>query len=132
MISLDTNVIVRVVTRDDPKQAAAAADVLRSGPLWLAKTVLLETEWVLRAAYGLEREAVHGALRKLVGLRDLQLEDRPAVFRALDGYAAGLDFADALHLASSATAEQFVTFDRSLVRRAKALVTVPKTRLLPT
>jgi predicted nucleic-acid-binding protein len=130
MISIDTNVVVRVVTRDDPAQAEAAAGALRSGPLWLAKSVLLETEWVLRGAYGLQRETIHDALRKLAGLRNLRLEDGPAVLQALDGYAAGLDFADALHLASSLAADRFVTFDRALVQRARRLETLPKTRLL--
>jgi predicted nucleic-acid-binding protein len=53
MIALDTNVIVRVVTRDDPQQVPAALAVMQSGDLWVSKTVLLETEWVLRYSYKL-------------------------------------------------------------------------------
>jgi predicted nucleic-acid-binding protein len=49
------------------------------------------------------------------------VEDAPVVAQALDWYAAGMDFADALHLASSQTADQFVTFDRKLAAKAAKL-----------
>ncbi len=118
MIALDTNVLVRVVTADDPAQLEIALKVFRSSPLWISKTVLLETEWVLRYSYELAPTAIHNALRRLLGLRNLQVEDRAAVLRALSLFEAGVDFADALHLASSAEAERFATFDRTLAQRA--------------
>ncbi len=65
MIAPDTNVLVRVITGDDPAEAAEAAALLRSGPLWLAKSVVLETEWVLRHAYGFEPMLVNRALTTL-------------------------------------------------------------------
>lgn len=118
MISLDTNVIVRVVTADDPEQLAVALEVLRSGELWVCKTVLLETEWVLRYSYELPPAAILAALRRLLGLQGLQVEHRGAVLQALALSEGGMDFADALHLASSAGAQRFVTFDRPLAKRA--------------
>jgi len=51
MKAIDANILVRVVTRDDPAQFAAAADVMKADSLWAAKTVLLETAWVLQFAY---------------------------------------------------------------------------------
>jgi predicted nucleic-acid-binding protein len=132
MIALDTNVVVRVVTGDDEAQASAAAAVMRSGSLWLAKTVLLETEWVLRGAYGLDRETILATLRKLVGLRGLRVEDEPAVLAALDAFGAGLDLADALHLASSSAADELVTFDRRLVHASQDLNRLPRVLLLST
>ena len=119
MIALDTNVIVRVVTADDPGQLAASLEVMQSGDLWVCKTVLLETEWVLRYSYELPRAAILEALRRLLGYRNLQVEDRGTVLQAVSLFESGLDFADALHLASSADARRFVTFDGTLAKRAK-------------
>lgn len=119
MIALDTNVIVRVVTADDPEQLALALEVLQTGDLWVCKTVLLETEWVLRYTYKLPQVTILEALRRLLGLRDLQVEDRGAVLQALSLFEEKMDFADALHLASSSRAESFATFDRTLAGRAK-------------
>jgi predicted nucleic acid-binding protein len=130
MISLDTNVIVRVVTRDHPEQLAAALAVMRQDHLWLCKTVLLETAWVLRFSYGLERETITEVLRKLLGYRRLLVEDRPGVLRALSWHAAGLDLADALHLASCGEAERFVTFDRRLATGARGLGGAPAVEVL--
>lgn len=129
MTALDTNVLVRLVTADDPAQAERAAEVFRSGRLWVAKTVLVETEWVLRYGYGLDQESIHGTFHKVLGYGPLEVEDRAAVLRALDGFKAGMDWADALHLASSGNAERFVTFDRSLAARAGSLKTAPPVEL---
>ncbi len=131
MISIDTNVVVRVVTRDDPEQAEVARKLFQQAErLWLPKTVLLETEWVLRHCYSLSREVILLAFWKLLGYRPLTVEDRGAVQQALEGYAAGLDFADALHLASSSEAGGFATFDRKLAKIAKRLEERPPVELL--
>lgn len=130
MISLDTNVIVRVVTADDPAQLATALDVMRLDGLWLCKTVLLETEWVLRYSYKLSREAILGTFLRLLGYRNLALEAPEQVHLALEMYRGGMDFADALHLAASTGADRFVTFDRELAMRAKNLEAVPAVDLL--
>lgn len=130
MIAVDTNVIVRLVTDDDPAQADRAEKVFRQrGPVLLTRTVLLEAEWVLRtSAYRLPRDRILSIFRKLLGFPGLVVDDRPAVVRALAWFEAGLDFADALHLASSAAATEFVTFDQKLARRAARLATEPAVR----
>lgn len=120
MIAVDTNVIVRFLTNDDRDQAIRARSLLRGNRVFLAKTVLLECEWVLRSGYGLPAEAIAAAFRELLGLPDIVVEDASAIVRAMDWYSLGLDFADALHLASSVGAESFASFDKSLARRLKA------------
>ncbi len=119
MIAVDTNVLVRYVTNDDAEQARRALALLGGEDgVFVAKTVLLETEWVLRAVYALAPEAVRKALLHICGLPNLAVEDERAVNHALDAYEHGLDFADALHCASSPGAEIFYTFDEKFVRDA--------------
>jgi len=121
MIAVDTNVVVRFLVRDDAKQAARAAELIRSNEIWISKTVLLETEWVLRSLYRFSPQSLAGALRALAGLERVFLEDETAVAKALEWFREGLDFADALHLASAGNASQFATFDGKLARQAGRL-----------
>ena len=130
MTALDTNLLVRLVTADDARQTELARQFLKSNRCWLAKTVLLELEWVLRFTYELGRERIAWAVRGFLSNRQIELEDRPAVLRALRWYEAGLDFADALHLASAGPATRFATFDRPLSKAASALPEAPGTVLL--
>jgi len=118
VVAVDTNVLIRLVTNDHPSQAARAAAVFRSGPVFVAKSVLLEAEWVLRYSYDLDTEAILRALRAVLGLANVSVEDPAAAVTALRLCEQGLEFADALHLASSAHAGRFVTFDARLVKRA--------------
>jgi predicted nucleic-acid-binding protein len=119
MTAVDTNVIVRLLTADDPKQPTAAKSLFRQQPIWIAKTVLLETDWVLRSLYGYEESAIHEAFTKLLGLKNVRVEDETSVAAALTLMGQGLDLADALHLTSRPSGAAFVSFDRSFVRRAK-------------
>ena len=130
MISLDTNVLVRVVTADDPDQLAVALETMKADDLWVCKTVLLETEWVLRYSYELSRETVLEIFRRLLGYRNLTVEDPENVFLALDLFSEGLDFADALHVSSSRGADRFATFDRPMANAARALLAHPAIELL--
>ena len=131
MIALDTNVLVRVITEDDETQAAVAASLMKSDRLFISKTVLLELEWVLRFAYDFERPEICGALKHLLGLSNLQVEDEAAVALGLAGYEGGMDFADALHLASCSSAvSEFATFDGGLAKKATDLEGAKPVRLL--
>lgn len=123
MIAADTNVVVRVLTNDDPDQARREEDLLAREQVFLSRTVILESESVLRHAYAVERSTICRALRRLLGLPAVTAEDPSAVAEALEWYERGLDFADALHLvrAREAGATAFVTFDRKLVRQAEEL-----------
>src|SRR5271167_4710052 len=119
MVAVDTNVLVRFLVRDDAKQAGRAASLIRANEIWISKTVLLETEWVLRSLYGFSPGSLAGAVQARAGPPTIFLEDEPAVARALDWFNEGLDFADALHLPSARNARQFATFDRELAKQAK-------------
>jgi predicted nucleic-acid-binding protein len=121
VIALDTNVVVRFLTRDDPGQAMRAKALIETGAAFVPRTVVLETEWVLRTIYRFERDAIAAGLTRLLGLPGVEIEDRPTVARALDWCRQGLDFADALHLASSVQAQAFATFDRALQRKARGI-----------
>jgi predicted nucleic-acid-binding protein len=117
MVGVDTNVLVRFLVRDDANQAARAASLIRANDIWVSKTVLLETEWVLRSLYGFPPGSLAEALQALAGLPTIFLEDEPAVAKALGWFKEGLDFADALHLASAHSAGRFATFDRKLAKQ---------------
>lgn len=121
MLAVDTNVIVRIVTQDDPNQARRAVALFERERIFIAKTVLLEVEWVLRFSYQLPREVIAPTLRKVIGLSTVEVENPDEVFMALDWHEQGLDFADALHLASSSKAGRFATFDQRMAKRAGAL-----------
>jgi predicted nucleic-acid-binding protein len=119
MNAVDTNVVVRFLTRDDPNQAAEARSVFDAGPIWIAKTVFLETEWVLRKLYGLKPDAILDNFTRLLGLRNVLVEDEPSVRAALALASQGIDLADAMHLSSRPPGARFLTFDKALVRGAK-------------
>ena len=84
MIAIDTNVVVRLLTNDDPTQATRAADLLARERILVPKTVLLETEWVLRYSYEIPQPVVLAAIRKLLGLSQVAAEDATAIARALE------------------------------------------------
>jgi predicted nucleic-acid-binding protein len=119
MTAVDTNVLVRLLTDDDPRQTAAAKSLFSSEPVWIAKTVLLETAWVLRARYGFDDGAITGAFQNLFGVDNVFVEDESSVAAALAFAAHGIELADALHLGSRPPGSGFVSFDRSFVRRAQ-------------
>ncbi len=130
MLAVDTNVLVRFLARDDADQTARADNLVRANRIWIPKTVLLETEWVLRDGYSFDRHRITTDFRSLLGISTVHAEDEGAVAEALDWFAAGMDLADALHLASSRSADEFATFDRRFAVRA-AKLTSAKVRTLP-
>jgi len=79
MTAVGTNVLIRLLTGDDAAQQAMALSLFDSGPIWISKTVLLETAWVLESLYGFEKAAIRDALTKLLGLRNVSVEDASGV-----------------------------------------------------
>jgi predicted nucleic acid-binding protein len=120
MLAVDTNLIVRYLTGDHPGQSAKARAVIDGEDVFVSITVLLETEWVLRGVYGFDSARVCAALRGFAGLPRVSLEDPALVATALDRTAQGLDFADALHLGRAEDRGDFLTFDRHLIKAARA------------
>lgn len=136
MLALDTNILARYYVREDgaaqtrAQQEAARRILERGAKLFVAKTVLLELEWVLRGVYGQTREDVCKVFEHLLALTHVEIEDRAAVERALGNLRQGLDFADALHHASSRGCEAFLTFDtRRFAGKARRLAITPPVRL---
>ena len=66
MISVDTNLLIRILTNDDPIQARRALTILKSDDIYIPKTVILETEWVLRHAYEIKRSNIIIGFQKLL------------------------------------------------------------------
>lgn len=128
----NTNVVVRLITQDDPGQLDRIMPLLLDdGKLVVVRTVLLETEWVLRSAFRYSRERILEAFEAVLDIENIRLADESLSRRALELHSQGLDFADAFHLAGSTGCDEFVTFDRDLVRiAANSAVTVVKARLL--
>jgi len=122
VIAADTNIIVRLLTGDDPRQTDKARRLFDTNTVFLPKTVLLESEWVLRRLYRLDHAAIVRALDALISLSNVRCEDEPVVRQALVWSQVGLDFADALHLAASRSVERFATFDRALIKAAASAV----------
>ena len=120
MNAVDTNVVVRYLTRDDPHQSPRARAVVAGGRVFVPVTVVLESEWVLRRSYGFGTADFIAAFRSFLALPTVSVAEEDAVIAALDLCDAGTDFADALHLMLSQDCEAFVTFDRALVRDAAA------------
>lgn len=133
MTGLDTDVLVRYflggtdATPATRRQASAARRLIEGdAPLQICKTVLLELEWVLRGLYATTPAQFVSVLDHLLALPHVTLEDRLSIEAALDAHRRGLDFADALHLASCRTCTSMASFDdRGFARKAARLKLAP-------
>ena len=126
MIALDTNVLVRFLVEDEPKQNAQARDLIRrtieaGASCFVSHIVLCELVWVLETSYGIARQTIADHLHALLRARHFEFSSLDESFRALKAFQAGRgDFADYLirEQARSAGCEKVATFDRSLTREA--------------
>jgi predicted nucleic-acid-binding protein len=75
MLAIDANLVVRYLTGDHPRQSAKAKAVIDGEEVFVSRTVMLETEWVLRSAYGFDAKRVCKAFRGFGGLPNVVLED---------------------------------------------------------
>lgn len=124
MASLDTNVLVRLLVKDDQRQLAQARRLIHSASerdelLFVPVTVVLELEWVLRSVYGMAKPSILGALVALLETRELAFQAEPAVERAIEHFRRGkAEFADCLHLGLSGADGELplMTFDRKASR----------------
>ena len=122
MNGLDTNVLARYLTEDEPVQSKRAADWIgtitaRGERCFISAIVLCELAWVLRSAYRVSQGDLILTLDRILGTTQFIVGDKDIVRRALDQYRAGrADFADyvigALH--QDAGCRKTVTFDRRL------------------
>jgi predicted nucleic acid-binding protein len=120
--AIDTNVLVRYLVGDEPRQAQAARRLLEHESVWLGLTVLLETTWVLESAYDFPPATVAEALESFLGLPNVHVEGAAQLARALEAQRGGAGLADALHVACGIYgAGSFATFDRHLARSCRSL-----------
>ncbi|HVO95606.1 MAG TPA: type II toxin-antitoxin system VapC family toxin [Terriglobales bacterium] len=119
MRAVDTNVLVRLVTRDDLKQVAAAESFVTKGA-WVSMLVLMEATWVFAAVYDLTHAEIATAIDMLLHHRDLTIQESDSVAAALDEYRnrPALGFSDCLILEAARKAGHLPlgTFDRNLSR----------------
>lgn len=119
MRAVDTNVLVRLITRDDPKQAAVAEAFVAKGA-WVSLLALAEATWVLSAVYELRAPQIATAVEMLLAHKDLTLQDSDVVSAALDNFRKkpALGFSDCLLLEAARKAGHLPlgTFDRDLGR----------------
>ena len=117
MRAVDTNVLVRLVTRDDRKQAAAAESFISKGA-WVSTLVLVEGTWVLAAVYELTPPEIATAVEMLLHHKDLTIQDADTVAAALEHsrQRPALGFSDCLMLEVARKAGHLPlgTFDRDL------------------
>ncbi|MDT4328649.1 type II toxin-antitoxin system VapC family toxin [Methylomonas sp. MS20] len=130
MIAFDTNLLVRALVDDHPEQVAVVRQLIASDSIFISRTVLLETEWVLRARYKKTRDQLSAFFSALLEVDNTVVEDAEAVSHALEWYAQGADFADALHLAACGKAVMH-TFDREFCKSAREAGITPEVRVLP-
>jgi len=120
MIGIDTNLLVRLFTNDDAEQARYAKKLIENNVVFISKSVLLETEGVLRYTYELSADVILKAFESLLGLPHITVEDPACIIKTMQWYSHGFDFTDAIHLASSSqVADEFATLDKNLIKRAK-------------
>lgn len=116
-ITVDTNILVRAVIRDDPVQAAAADEILkRASIIAVALPCLCEFVWVLRRLYRIEQADISRAIRALLGTANVEM-NRPAVEAGLAMMDAGGDFADGVICFEGRWlgGEEFASFDRHAI-----------------
>jgi predicted nucleic-acid-binding protein len=119
MRAVDTNVLVRLITRDNAEQVRCAEDFTRLGA-WVSHLVLTETAWVLEAVYERTAEQIASALDMLLNHKDLSMQDADVATLALAQFrkrpALGFSACLTLEIASKAGHLPLGTFDRDLAR----------------
>lgn len=124
MIGLDTNVLIRYLTQDDPIQSAKATEILErrltlKNPGFVSVVAMVETVWVLDRAYGLTAQEIATAVERLLQVEVLTIENEQEVFTAMVALKQGRgSFADALiaELGARAGCTGTLTFDRKAIR----------------
>lgn len=118
MQAVDTNILIRLLTSDDVQQTEVVKALFAAETVWISKTVVLETVWVLRNLYDLRESRIIDELQALLGLDNVLIEDSLDIAEALRLAGHGLELEDALHVCSTPPGTSFLTFDRALIRAA--------------
>jgi predicted nucleic-acid-binding protein len=116
VIGLDTNVLVRYIVRDDDEQTETAARLIETQcthekPGYISTIVLCELAWVLSRGYKYERQTIAAILRRILSVRELQVQDSEIAWQALNHFENGkADFADYLIGVSNRESKAIVTY----------------------
>ena len=86
--------------------------------LYVPTTVIVECEWVARGVMKIPKGRICEMMRGMLVMPEFEMESPTAVAIAVDAYAAGMDFADAIHVSGLEAGDRFLTFDQDLVRQA--------------
>jgi predicted nucleic-acid-binding protein len=124
VIALDTNILIRLFVRDDPRQTLLVDQLIQSAveagePCFITDAVLCEIEWVLTESYGARREDVLAAMQELMAQDIFVFDDREAFRQAINSYQRGkAEFSDFLIGAKGQArgGRTTYTFDRVLSR----------------
>lgn len=125
MIAVDTNVLARLLARDDAEQTARADRLVRAGPVFVSGEVLIELSWVLGRRYRWPRDRVNTGLRGVIATRSVRVGDIDGIEWALDRHAEGADLSDMLLIVAARGCAAFATFDRAIADDAGADAPVP-------
>lgn len=117
MRSVDTNVLARYVLADDPKQTPIARRVIAEGA-YVTLTVALETSWLLGSRAALDRPRIIKVFESLLETDSIHFEGEDHLHWALERYRRGADLADMVHLIASRRTDGFVTFEKSMAKKA--------------
>ena len=131
MIGIDTNVLVRYIAQDNATQSALATRLLEqecspSTPGFVGLVVLLELVWVSETCYGASRAEIANIVRRILGIRQLVVEDAEIAWRALRLFESSkADFADCLveRMAAAAGCTAVMTFDKAAAKAGMTLLT---------
>jgi predicted nucleic-acid-binding protein len=122
--SLDTNILARLILRDDERQILLAESIIHE-QLFVASTVLLELGWLLMSRYEMSRADVVLNLKDLMLVPNIVIHDPELVEWAVARFASGADFADMIHIIASRPATCFLTFDAKLAKHAGEASPIP-------
>ncbi|MEI5685847.1 type II toxin-antitoxin system VapC family toxin [Sphingomonas kyungheensis] len=124
MKAVDTNIVVRYVTDDDPVQSPIATRLL-SDPCYVSDTVLLETAWLRSSPYGFGRTLLAATLADLIRLPTITLSDPAWIAWAIERFVRGADLADMIHLVNARHMDAFISFEKRLGRLAGSKTPLP-------
>lgn len=124
MIGIDTNLLLRLIVGDEPKQAVAARDLIRErcssdDPGYVRHIVLVELVWTLSSAYRFQRDQIADAISQLLEMSQLEIEGPGDVIATLQDFRRGpAEFADCLIGRTNVTAgcSTTITFDRKAAK----------------
>ncbi len=129
MTALDTNVLVRFLTQDDPGQLAQVLRMLnrKRALFFVCDLVLSETDWVLRSLYDWTGREVADAFARLATIHNLTFENEGRLRSSIKALREGADLADELIVRNCRDrgAKSFVTFDTGIVRRHRPFAGIP-------